>query len=138
MASKTSTIKRKLSRRYDAKNKYKELPRPCTVAYDSPPFPPPDSTTARKTDVKKTTTDERRRTDAGAGVVPVMVSYPGTPCTEVYKLNNNKCAVQFIELTSNRTHRHGTLRYLLPGRGEVSNEDKRGGKKDNPVKEEKT
>ena len=27
--------------------------------------------------------DDRRRTDAGAGVVSLMVLYPGTPCTEV-------------------------------------------------------
>ena len=80
---KASKINTMMSRRYDAENKTKELPRPCTIAHDSPPFLLPDSATARKTDNRSKPTDDRRRTDAGAGGVLVMVSYPGTPCTEV-------------------------------------------------------
>ena len=35
-------------------------------------------------DGRKEENDIRKTTyNAGAGVVPVMVSYPGTPCTEV-------------------------------------------------------
>ena len=48
-------------------------------AFNYPPIPLPATTTARTTD--DNITDAWRRTDAGVGVVPVMVPYPGTPCT---------------------------------------------------------